>query len=283
MRAEQVTDALCYHAEGPVWITDNRWPDGLYWVDMLAGDVLHLDAAGTVSRRHIAEVAAVIRPRTNGGLVYAIERGFALDDGPGTSLRQLPELWRDPAIRMNEGGCDPSGAMYCGSMTYSGATGRGTFYRLDPDHTVAAVADGFSVPNGLDWVVSGERAFHVDTPTGRIDELDWSAATGLTNRRPFASVEGGHPDGLCVDVEGGVWVALYGGSAVHRYSADGALSAVIELPASQVTACRFGGSGLDELFITTSREDMPDPEPSAGAVFTARPGVVGQLALPYAG
>ena len=283
MRASQLTDPLAYHAEGPVWLTGNRWPDGLYWVDMLAGDVLHLEPGGDVSRRHLDAIAAVIRPRVGGGLAYAVERGFAVDDGPGSALRLLPELFDDPDLRMNEGGCDPSGAFYCGSMTYTGDAGRGVLYRLDVDGTVTAVEDGFAIPNGLDWVPSGERAFHIDTPTHRVDVLDWDAERGLHGRRPFVPVEAGGPDGLCVDVEGGVWVALYGGSAVHRYAPDGTLSEVVELPVAQITACTFGGPQLDELFITTSRENMTDPEPLAGALFSSRPGVVGQPVRPYGG
>jgi sugar lactone lactonase YvrE len=282
VRATQLTEPLAYHAEGPVWVTGTRWPDGLYWVDMLAGDVLHLQPSGVVTRRHINAIAAVIRPRTNGGLVYAIERGFAMDDGPDTPLRLLPDLWRDPSLRMNEGGCDPAGAFYCGSMTYQGEAGRGTLYRLDPDGTVTPVETGFAIPNGLDWVPSGERAYHVDTPTHRIDVLDWDPAQGLHNRRPFVSIDG-DPDGLCLDAEGGVWVALYGGSAVHRYAADGTLSEVVELPVSQITACTFGGPDLADLFITTSRENMTDPEPAAGAMFTVRPGVAGLSVRPYGG
>ena len=111
--------------------------------------------------------------------------------------------------------------------------------------------------------------------------LDWDPDRGLHNRRPFVSVDS--PDGLTVDAEGGVWTALWGSSAVHRYAPDGTLSFVVELPVAQVTACTFGGAALDELFITTSRENLSDPEPGAGAVFTVRPGVSGLPARPYGG
>jgi sugar lactone lactonase YvrE len=96
--------------------------------------------------------------------------------------------------------------------------------------------------------------------------------------------EDGLPDGLTVDGEGGVWVALYGGSAVRRYSPEGSLDAVLELPVTQVTACTFGGPGLDELYITSSRENVPDGEqPQAGSVFVARPGVRGLPVVPFSG
>jgi sugar lactone lactonase YvrE len=284
MHANQLTEPLAYHGEGPVWLSATGWPSGLYWVDMHAGDVLHLDADGAVERRNVAPAVAVIRPRAGGGLVYAVQRGFALDDGPGTEVRILPELWSDPGVRMNEGGCDPAGRLYCGSMSYTAEPGAGSLYLLRPDGRVEVVGHDFTIPNGLEWTADGTQAFHVDTPTGRVDVLDWDAERGLYNRRPFAHVEGpGQPDGLTVDADGGVWVALWGGHAVHRYAPDGTLSAVVEVPVAQVSACTFGGPDLDELYITTSRENLADPEPAAGAVFSVRPGVTGRPVRAFAG
>jgi sugar lactone lactonase YvrE len=284
MRAEQLTEPVAYHGEGPVWLAGTRWPHGLYWLDMLAGDVLHLGPDGTVERRHVGTTIAVVRPRVDGGLVYAVERGFVLDGGPGTALRTLPELWDDPSIRMNEGGCDPAGRLYCGSMSYAQEPGAGSLYLLHPDGAIDTAARGFTIPNGLEWTPDGTQAYHVDTPTGRIDILEWDADKGLHDRRPFANVDGGgKPDGLTVDADGGVWVAVWGGRAVHCYAPDGSLSAVVEVPAAQVSACTFGGPDLDELFITTSRENLDDPEPGAGAVFSVRPGVRGRPVRAFAG
>jgi len=277
-RAEQITAPIAYHAEGPVWV------DELHWVDMLAGDVLSLGPDGTVGRRHVGNVVAALRPRASGGFVYAVERGFALDDGTGTPVRMLPELWATDAKRMNEGGCDPDGRFYCGSMAYALTPGAASLYRLDPDGRVTTVLDDLTISNGLEWSPDGRLAYYVDTATGRIDVMDYDGDRGLTNRRPFATVETGSPDGLTVDAEGGIWVALWGGSAVHRFAPDGALSEVIELPVTQVTACSFGGANLDELFITTSRQGLPaSAEPSAGALFHCQPGIAGLPVRRFAG
>jgi sugar lactone lactonase YvrE len=108
--------------------------------------------------------------------------------------------------------------------------------------------------------------------------FDHDPVIGLRRRRPFVEIpaEHGLPDGLTVDRDGGVWVALFGGSAVRRYGPDGVLDDVIPLPVSQVTACTFGGPALDELYITTTRENVPNGEqPQAGSVYRARPGVSG--------
>ncbi len=286
MRAEQVTGPHAHHGEGPVW--DTSW-GGLRFVDMLAGDILTADlSTGEVERLHVGEVAAAFRPRTSGGMVVAIERGFALVGADG-SVDRLPELWHDEGVRMNEGGCDPQGRFYCGSMAYASTKGAGTVYRLAPDRTVSVVLTDVTISNGLAWSPDHTQAYYIDTPTGRVDAFDYHPQTGLVvdSRRPVVEIPGewGGPDGMTVDAEGYLWVAMWGGSAVRRFAPDGTLDGVVEVPgAQQVTACTFGGSDLDELFVTTSRQGLSDDEqPAAGAVFSVRPGVRGLPALPYAG
>jgi sugar lactone lactonase YvrE len=273
IRAEPITEPVAYHGEGPVW--SERW-GGLRWVDMLAGDVLGLAPGGAVERTHVGEVAAALRPRSGGGSVVGVERGFALEDCDGT-VTTLGELWTDPGVRMNEGACDPDGRFYCGSMAYDKRPGGATVFRLDPDRSTHVVLEGVTVSNGLDWSPDGDRAYYNDTDTHRTDVFDYALDTGLTNRRPF--VRHGEelaPDGLTVDAEGGVWIAMNGAGAVRRYSAGGSLEDVVELPVAQVTACALGGPGLTTLFITTSREDLPpDAEPLAGSLFSAEVGVSG--------
>jgi sugar lactone lactonase YvrE len=280
MRAERVTGRVTYHGEGPVWSAS--W-GGLRFVDMLAGDVLTLRGDG-VDRRHVGAVAAVVRPRRGGGAVVAVERGFLLE-APDGSMSALPEVWTDERLRMNEGGCDPQGRFYCGSMAYDQTPGAGTLFRLDPDGAVSVVLEGVTVSNGLEWSPDGSLAYYNDTPTHRISVFDYDAVRGLIDRRTFVELgEDESPDGLTVDADGGVWTALYGGSAVHRYSPEGTLDAVVEVPARQVTACTFGGAGLDELFITTSRENLaPDDDPQAGSLFRADVGARGMPVREFLG
>jgi sugar lactone lactonase YvrE len=275
---ERFSDPIAFHGEGPVWI------DGLRLVDMLAGDILALDADGAVRERlHVGEVAAALRPRRDGGLVVALERGFALV-GPDGGLEVLPDVWSDPGVRMNDGGTDPDGRFYCGSMAHDMALGAGALYRLAPGGDVSVVLPSVSCSNGLAWSPDGTAAYYIDSLTYRIDVFDYDGE--LTDRRPFVSVDAadGMPDGLTVDREGGIWVALWGGSAVRHYGPDGGLEEVLELPVTQVTACTFGGPALDELYITTSRLEVAEGEqPEAGSVFRARPGVTGLPAVPFAG
>ena len=282
MRADQVTDPLAYHGEGPVWST--RW-GGLRWVDMLAGDILSLGADGRVGRRHVAAVAAAVRPRRGGGAVIGIERGFALEDAAGV-VTALDPVWADTSIRMNEGACDPEGRFYCGSMAYDQQPGAASVYRFDPDRSVRVVLSGVTVSNGLDWSPDGSLAYYNDTATFRVDVFDYDPVRGLVDRRPFADLsdEELRPDGLTVDAGGGVWVALSNGGSVRRYTPGGRLDGVVQLPARKVTACTFGGPALDRLFITTSREGLgPGEDPLAGALFRADVGVTGQPVREFAG
>lgn len=279
VKVEQVTAPLAYHGEGPVW--SDAW-GGLRWLDMLAGDVLALASDGSVSRRHVDAVVAAIRPRREGGAVLAVERGFAMEEPDGTVTESRP-LWDDAGLRMNEGGCDPDGRFYAGSMAYDVRPGAGSLHRLDPDGSTTVVVDSVTISNGLEWSPDGSLAYYVDTPTDRIDVFDYDGARGLSGRRPFADAPGG-PDGLTVDADGGVWVALYGAGCVRRYGPTGSLDEVVELPVSKSTACTFGGPGLDQLYITTSREHLDDgAEPEAGALFVCTPGVNGLPARTFGG
>jgi sugar lactone lactonase YvrE len=282
MRADQVTGPVAYHGEGPVW--SPRW-GGLRWVDMLAGDILQLQADGTVGRRHVGTVAAALRPRSRGGAVIGVERGFVLEEPDGT-LTTLAQLWADPGVRMNEGGCDPDGRFYCGSMAYDKTPGAGALYRLDPDGSTHVVLEHVTISNGLEWSPDGSRAYYNDTETSHVAVFAYDAGAGLVNRRVFVPVarEEGRPDGLTVDAEGGVWVALNHGGVVRRYTPDGAQDAVVELPTPQVTACTFGGERLEHLYITTSRENLPPGhDPLAGSLFRADVGVGGRPVREFAG
>jgi sugar lactone lactonase YvrE len=275
--AEQLTPVLAYHGEGPVWDSALQ---RLLWVDLLKGDLLVTDPGGETQRRHVADVLACVVPRAAGGHVFATERGFALADADG-EVTPRPEVWADTDVRMNDGGCDPQGRFYCGSMAYGAAPGRGALFRLDPDRSVHQVHSGVTISNGMGWTPDATAAYYVDSATQQIDVC----SADLVLREPFVRIaaQTGTPDGLTVDAEGGVWVALWGGSAVHRYSPSGTLDAVISLPAAQVSSCAFGGADLDTLFITTSAEGLASPEPEAGALFAVRPGVRGLPTLPFGG
>ncbi len=288
MKAEQFTDVVTYHGEGPIW---DPVPGVLRWVDMLNGDILTLPLGGQpagnqISRQHVGTIAAAMRPRAGGGLVVAVEHGFKLMDADG-GLGPEQTAFTDPTIRLNEGGVDRQGRFFCGSMPYDQDGPRGAFYRFDPDGTITEVFGGVTISNGVAWNADGDTMFYIDTPTLRVDVFDYDPDTGMpSGRRPLVHVDPGHgsPDGMALDTEGGLWVAMYRGHAVHRYTPEGKLDTVVEVPPAQVTACAFGGPGLDELYITTSRENLPaGTDPLAGALFRIKPGVRGLPLGTFAG
>ncbi|MGW6130435.1 SMP-30/gluconolactonase/LRE family protein [Cellulomonas sp. NPDC055163] len=276
---EQVTDAITYHGEGPVWSA--AW-GGLRWVDMLAGDVLTLRDDGTVDRLHVGTVAAFVRPRTGGGYVVGLERGIGLADGPDEPPTPLEPLWTDPGVRMNEGSCDPAGNLYAGSMADDRTEGAATLHRITPDGSARTVLPRVTVSNGLDFSPDGSRAYYNDTATGRTDVFDVVDGE-LTGRRPFHVPDAGHPDGLTVDSAGNVWVALNGAGRVRCVSPTGDVLREVRLPVRLTTACALGGPDLRDLYVTTSRENLDDPEPEAGALFRVRVDVPGRPALPFGG
>lgn len=276
MDATRLTDSLCYHGEGPHW--SDSW-GGLRYVDMLAGDYLHLQQDGSVTRTASgSSVVACVRPRRGGGAVLGIEKGFALEDADGT-IHPLPDLW-DEDVRMNEGAVAPDGSFLCGSMAYDKGEGRAAMWRLDPQREATRIATGLTISNGLAFTADGTLAYYVDTPTGRVDVLDWDPEHGLTQRRRFADLteEEGHPDGLTLDSDGRVWVAMNGAGRVLGLDHLGEIAERVEVGARQVTACAFGGDELATLFITTSREDLAeDEDPAAGSLFSAEVGARGQV------
>jgi sugar lactone lactonase YvrE len=282
--AAQVTDACCEHGEGPVWDARSR---RLALVDMLRGDVLFVDDAGAVIRRHVASVAAALRPRSSGGWVLGIERGFALADPELTQLQPLEPLWADAGVRMNDGACDAAGRFFCGSLASDGRPRAGRLYRLEAGQHPRATIREVTTSNGLGWSPDNRFAYYIDSATQRVDVFDYNLAEGeFAHRRTLVQIPlgDGIPDGLTVDADGGIWVALHGGGAVRRYLPTGELDDEIVLPVSSPTACTFGGPGLRLLYITTSSLGLvPGREPAAGSVFVCEPGVMGLPVHGYRG
>lgn len=282
MRPDNVTGPVAHHAEGPVW-----WPGwgGLRWVDAEAGDLLTLRSDG-VARQHLDdEYLAFARPRARGGLVAVGARTVYLADDVDGEAHPVATLHDDPRVRMNDGCCDAYGRLLAGSMAYDAAPDAGSVLRIDADLDITTVLPRATVSNGIAFSPDGRRAYYVDTLTRRIDVFD-VAEGELRGRRAFATIPEGEglPDGLTVAADGSVWVALWGGGAVHGFDARGTRVATIELPVPQVSACTFGDDDLGTLYITTSGQGLPAGHGTeAGSVFSVRPGVHGIPVTPFAG
>ena len=280
MRATRFSDVVAGHGEGPVW-----WPaDGLRITDAYRGRVLTLDADGRVAASQtVGSFVGAFRPRAGGGLVAAALRSFVLVDADGTTT-DLGELWSTDELRMNDGSTAPDGSFLCGSMQNGDPTGGASLLRLGPDHSVSTVLTGVSVSNGLVWSADGRRVYYNDTPTHHVDVFDVAADGTWHDRRTVADLGEDSPDGMTIDTEGRLWVAVWGGGQVRCLDPDtGAVLEVVEVEGStQTSACTFGGPDLDQLYITTSDEGGSGG-PLAGSVFVAETGARGTLPLPYLG
>lgn len=263
--------------EGPRW--DHR--SGLLaWVDILEGFV-HLtdpDDGSTTTIPVGVEVGALALHGRDGYLL-AVRDGFArlADD----EVETLGKVIDEPDVRMNDGGVDPAGRFLAGSMAGDLRPGRGSLYSLEPDGNVRVVFDRVTISNGLAWSEAGDTMFYVDSALQRIDAVDYDVVTGeASNRRPWVEIppEDGTPDGITIDSEGCLWVALWGGGRVRRYSPAAQIIGEIELPVPRVTSCSFGGDSLDRLFITTAavgRGDALEGGGLDGALFVVEPGCTG--------
>jgi sugar lactone lactonase YvrE len=286
---ELLADVRARLGEGPVW--DAR-SGRVVWVD-IEGAALHRTdpATGATETFPMPLPISIAVPRASGGYVAALEDGFwsIAEDGTAERLVEVADN-RAQGLRFNDGGCDPDGRFWAGTMAWDGRPGAGSLYRLDPDLRLTRVLDAVTISNGIGWSPDGATMYYADTPTLRIDAFDYDLATGaVSNRRPFVELPagGGRPDGLCVDVDGAVWLALWPGWAVHRYLPDGSLDALIPVPVARVSSCGFGGEALDQLFITTARVELSHAEhaaqPNAGSLFRADPGVRGISRGSFAG
>ena len=266
--------------EGPHW---DAASEALYWVDVPAGLVHRLAEDGTLDSWQAGQPVGAVVPRAGGGLVLTARDGFlALDTSTGEVTPLAPVEADQPGTRMNDGSCDRAGRFYAGTMAADESPGAGSLYRLDTDLQLTRIFDGVGISNGIGWSPDETRMYYVDSLAYRIDVMDYDPATGeLGRRRCLATLgQGGVvPDGLTVDADGHIWVAVWGGGALQRYRPDGRLKQIIELPAAHVTSCAFGGKDLDVLYISTAA----GPGTSGGALFACRPGVTGQECHPFRG
>ncbi|HEX6664499.1 MAG TPA: SMP-30/gluconolactonase/LRE family protein [Gaiellaceae bacterium] len=251
-------------AEGPRWDAATR---RLLWVDIEGRELHILERGKDRAIRFEARVSAAA-PATGGEVLLALADRLALVDPGDESVRTLVRFPHGPALRANDGACDAAGRFWIGTMGLEVTPGAGALYRYDG--TLQRMLDRVTLSNGIGWPRDDTRMYYVDSATYRVDVFDFEPASGsLDERRPFVSIDEseGIPDGLTVDDEGGVWLALYGGSCVRRYDVRGRLDAVLEVPAQNVTSCCFGGDDGRSLFVTTAAPD--------GNVYVTEPGVTG--------
>ena len=262
--------------EGPTW--DAR-SGRLLWIDILRARIHTYDpVSGRRTVRTTPQHVGAVKPRAGGGLVLNLRDGVGLLDADD-SFRWLHHE-PVPGRRANDAAVGGDGSLWAGTMRYDEAPGGGSLSRFTGDGSVELVLDDVAVSNGTGWSPDGGLMYYIDSPTRRIDVFD-HADGRVGDRRPFVEIEdgAGFPDGLTVDADGCVWVALWDGSAVRRYTPAGELDRVVELPVPRVTACAFAGPDLADLYITTARVGLKSPLPLSGSLLVV-PGAGKGLAQP---
>ena len=281
--AEPVGNVTAVLGEGPYWVAED---DCLLWVDIHRSQ-LHRTyfPSGETVTMDLAAVSAAF-PAVGGGLLTAGGSVLALhlpaERGELWTTRVIAEVPPRDGIRFNDASVDPAGRVWVGSMHTDEAEPLGELYRLDAGGVLTTVVKGVTVSNGLGWSPDGSRMYYADSPMCRVDMFDYDPATGEAfQRRVFADLSAfdGVPDGLTVDADGCVWVAIWGGGVLRRFAPDGTQDAVIQVPVSQPTSCAFGGPGMTDLYVTSASVGLTQAElaaqPLAGRLLRLHPGPVG--------
>lgn len=304
-KAALAIDARDTIGEGPTWDGAGK---RCLWLDNAVGTIHEAKPDGLgrwreSNRWNLGRSTGAAIPRSKGGLaVVGGTEIFMLNEAG--DVQPFARVDADPnVVKFNDARCDPQGRLWAGTYAHDFRSGVGALYRIDPDGTVTTMLTEVGLSNGLDWSPDGTTFYYIDSFTASVDAFDFDAARGTISRRrkivTIPASEGGL-DGMTVDREGCLWMAIFGPGEVRRYSPDGALLMRVETSAPAVTSCAFGGPDGGDLLITTASLRIPDPvlpiigwsaemadnaatAPGAGGVFVCRPGATGKPATPFAG
>lgn len=285
-----MTDTRATLGEGAIWCGRD---DALYWVDIINGVVHSLEhATGKTRLFAVDQFVGTVVPRQSGGLILALQHGVAAFDMKTGDVEFIRDRIHEASThRFNDGKCDPAGRLWVGTISMDDTAGTSALYRIDADHRVECMCTGVTNSNGIVWSLDQATMYYIDTPTRQVSAFDYDIVSGdIHNRRVAITVpeELGYPDGMTIDAQGNLWIALWGGGCVSRWDPNrGELLATIEVPTSHVTSCAFGGPELRELYITTARLGLDESalrkQPLAGGLFCVETHVTGVPAYEFAG
>jgi sugar lactone lactonase YvrE len=271
--------------ESPLW---DAARSALLWVDLLVGELHAINAAGGDTVLAVLdEPLGFVVPLAGGGLVAGTRSGVGLIDRDGRFELKLAIEPDRPSFRINDGKCDPRGRLWLGTMSDEDPVD-GRLYRIDPGWRIGHVRTDLRLPNGMAWDRAGSTMWLADSAAGRIEVWDYDLDEGSPIRCRTVidlSSERGQPDGMAIDTDGCVWVALWGGGAVRRYAPDGRRLDERQMPAPLVASCAFGGESLSDLYVTSARYRMSPDElsqhPRSGSLFRLQVGCQGLPADEY--
>jgi len=290
LQAELVLDAKTMLGEGSIW---HPKENKLYWID-IEGKAMHIyDPVSNEDKLFpLGSRVGTIVPVQGGGALVALQSGIQKIDTKTGKLSFVTNPLPDTVnLRYNDGKCDPAGRFWVGTLALDSRRRGAVLWRIDKDKSVHLMLDSVSISNGIVWTADKKTMYYNDTPTGTIQGFDYNDETGaISNRRVVVRIPrgGGGPDGMTIDADGNLWVALWGSGTVGKFNPlTGELLQKIIVPAPNVSSCAFGGKNLETLYITTARAwvnaDKLKEFPLSGGLFSVKPGVHGVPAEFYKG
>lgn len=281
-KAELIHDAKAMLGEGPVW--DPR-QQALFWVD-IEGKQLHRHNPVNNSNQHwnFEGMIGAAVPSENDSILLALESGMASYNIETETLTPHEALKNEnPEMRYNDGKVGPNGNFWIGSMHKRFKPGSGNLYRVDSEFNTTLQIPGTTISNGMAWSADKKSFYYIDSDAHEVYTYEFDASTSsITNKSIAFKVPKsyGSADGMCIDVEGMLWIAHWGGNCVRRWNPKtGTVLETIEVAAPHVTSCCFGGKELDTLYITSARSDLNKEQlnkyPLSGGLFTYKPGIQG--------
>ena len=274
---EVVTKHYCLLGEGPAW--DNR-QKRIFWIDILRGEIQYFYPDSNEHRTcKLGRMLGAIALKRSGGMIAALKGGFATIDLNKGTIQFISEVETHlPDNRFNDGKCDPAGRFWAGTMSISNTPHAGSLYVLEKDFTVNTKITGVTCSNGIAWSPDHKTLYYIDTPTRNVVAYNYDVINGnITDKRVVINIPKGkgYPDGMTIDTEGMLWIALWDGWKVIRYNPyTGKKLHQIILPVSKVTSCVFGGDTMEDLYITSARVGLLEydlkVQPLAGSLFVIK-------------
>jgi sugar lactone lactonase YvrE len=289
MQTELLLDSKATLGEGPAWDAKSQT---LYWVDIL-GQRIHAFKDGRDDFLQLDEYVGCVAPRQTGGLIATLQASFVTLDEfrRDVALQRLYTVNEPTTNRFNDGKCDPAGRLLAGTMDLGESNPTGSLYSLEAGKSPRKLLDGITISNGLAWSPDHQTFYYIDTPTRQVRAYDYDLDTGNISK-PRLAVEipasMGWPDGMTSDMEGRLWIALWGGARVSRWDpSTGRLEAEIPVPALHTSACVFGGPRRDILYVTSARKGLDEAAlaqyPLSGGLFQVQTQTEGMPTFEFAG
>ena len=284
MEVEVIHEARAVLGEGPAWDAKTRT---LYWVDIFEKQI-HFHRDGDDGYIQLEEMPGCLAPCKDGTLIVAARASiFQLDPATGKQA-SLTSITEPASNRFNDGKCDPDGRFLAGTMDMNEKAASGALYSFD-GKIITRLLDGVRISNGLAWSPDYKVFYYIDTPTREVRAFDYDLESGdIANMRVAFTVPKvlGWPDGMTSDTRGDLWIGMWGGACVTQWNpGTGELLDQIPLPARNVTCAVFGGSNMDELYITSARQGLEGVDSTGtrydGSLFRVRTQVRGMATFEF--